>query len=146
MKRSILFASLIFASYQVTGCGTPKDALPTHDPRKYVSGPTDQADWQQEVTGLDEQIKKLKNLRNLHLAKAARAQNQGDRLQFQKNDLLDARRYWAIAEENQQIADRIQKTVVSLEERRNQILIEHGITPPPIEEMPKGEIVPDADE
>lgn len=84
------------------------------------------ATWRDEVTQIDEAIAKLTNLRNLELAKAARAQDQGDRLQFNANNVTDARRYWQEADTSREIAARYQEEIDKLELRRQEILKKHG--------------------
>ncbi|MCH9613391.1 MAG: hypothetical protein SP1CHLAM54_03910 [Chlamydiia bacterium] len=82
--------------------------------------------WQTEVKGINTSIKKLTDLRNLELAKAARYQDQGDRLQFNSNNLVDARRYWDQAEVSREIAARYQEEIDKLELKKNEILKQHG--------------------
>ena len=86
--------------------------------------------WQQEVQELDRWINRLTNRRNLELAKATQAQNQGDRLQFQRNQLLDARRAWDKADTHREIAARLDEEIVKLETKKSLILDEHGIKSP----------------
>lgn len=85
-------------------------------------------DWKAEISEIDQEIDKLKNQRNLYLAKATHLQNQGDRLQFENNNLIDARRAWQQAQIHREIATRIQEEIDTLEKRKNQILEAHGIT------------------
>ena len=88
--------------------------------------------WQQEVETIDQAVIKLTDLRNKELSKAAWAQNQGDRLQFQSHNLLDARRYWNEADTSREIAARYQEEIDKLELRKQEIYEEQGIpyTPP----------------
>ena len=83
-------------------------------------------DWRVEVGEIDKEIDKLTNQRNLYLAKATRLQNQGDRLQFESNNLIDARRAWQQAQIHREIATRIQEEIDGLEKRKQQILETHG--------------------
>ncbi|MCB1110786.1 MAG: hypothetical protein KDK64_07360 [Chlamydiia bacterium] len=83
--------------------------------------------WQQEVTTIDQAIDRLTDLRNKELANAAWAQNQGDRLQFQSHNLLDARRYWNEADTSREIAARYQEEIDKLEVRKKEILENQGI-------------------
>ena len=83
-------------------------------------------DWKSELTEIDQEIDKLKNQRNLYLAKATRLQNQGDRLQFENNNLIDARRAWQQAQIHREIATRIQEEIDGLESRKKQVLEAHG--------------------
>ncbi len=86
--------------------------------------------YQEKITQIDTNIKKLTNLKNLELAKAARAQDQGDRLQFNSNNISDARRYWQEAETSREIADRYQLEINKLNAQKAAIQKEHGIETP----------------
>lgn len=86
--------------------------------------------WQEELCTIDAAIDKLSNLRDLELAKAAQAQNQGDRIQFGGNELLTAKQYWQQAEISREIAARYQEEIDKLEVERASLLREHGITDP----------------
>jgi len=90
--------------------------------------------WEQEVETIDKATKKLTNLRNKELANAAWAQNQGDRLQFQSHNLIDARRYWNEADTSREIAARYQEEIDKLEIRKTSLLNEHGKTSTPSRE------------
>lgn len=83
--------------------------------------------WKQEVSTIDEAVIKLTDLRNKELANAAWAQNQGDRLQFQSHNLIDARRYWNEAETSREIAARYQEEIDKLELRKREVLKRQGI-------------------
>lgn len=89
--------------------------------------------WQQEVSTIDETVIKLTDLRNKELANAAWAQNQGDRLQFQSHNLIDARRYWNEAETSREIAARYQQEIDKLELRKKELLEANGIEYNPTE-------------
>ncbi|WP_316356853.1 hypothetical protein [Candidatus Neptunichlamydia sp. REUL1] len=83
--------------------------------------------WKQEVETIDQAVIKLTDLRNKELSNAAWAQNQGDRLQFQSHNLLDARRYWNEADTSREIAARYQEEIDKLEVRKKEILDQQGI-------------------
>jgi len=85
--------------------------------------------WQVEVTHIDQAVDKLTDLRNKELARATWAQNQGDRLQFNPGELIDARRYWNEAETSREIAARYQVEIDNLELRKSDILKEHNVAP-----------------
>jgi multidrug efflux pump subunit AcrB len=87
--------------------------------------------WQQEVQTIDEAVVKLTDLRNKELSNAAWAQNQGDRLQFQSQNLMDAKRYWNEADASREIASRYQEEIDKLEARKKEILKQQGIEPSP---------------
>lgn len=89
--------------------------------------------WKEEVTSIDDAVVKLTDLRNKELARATWAQNQGDRLQFQHNNLLDARRYWNEAETSRAIAARYQEEIDRLELRKKEVLEREGIEYTPTE-------------
>ena len=86
-----------------------------------------QENWKQEVNTIDQAVIKLTDLRNKELSNAAWAQNQGDRLQFQSQNLLDARRYWNEADTSREIAARYQEEIDKLEVRKKEILDQQGI-------------------
>ena len=83
--------------------------------------------WKQEVETIDQAVVKLTDLRNKELSNASWAQNQGDRLQFQSHNLLDARRYWNEADTSREIAARYQEEIDKLEVRKKEILGQQGI-------------------
>lgn len=85
------------------------------------------AEWKEEVATIDQAVIKLTDLRNKELANAAWAQNQGDRLQFQPHNLIDARRYWNEADTSRQIAARYQEEIDRLELRKQEILKDQGL-------------------
>lgn len=82
--------------------------------------------WQQEVVTIDQAVEKLTDLRNKELANATWAQNQGDRLQFQSHNLIDARRYWNQADSSREIAARYQAEIDKLEARKKILLEKNG--------------------
>ena len=77
-----------------------------------------------ELSEINQELDKLINQRNLYLAKATRLQNQGDRLQFENNNLIDARRAWQQAQIHREIATRIQEEIDILEKRKQKLLQE----------------------
>jgi len=87
--------------------------------------PPDQ--WKQEVENIDNAIKRLTDLRDKELARAARRQNDGDRLQFQSQNLIDAKRAWAEADASREIAERYQQEIDQLQVRRANLLKKHDI-------------------
>lgn len=89
--------------------------------------------WKQEVESIDQAVIKLTDLRNKELSNAAWAQNQGDRLQFQSHNLLDARRYWNEADTSREIAARYQQEIDKLEVRKKEILDQQGVQYQPAE-------------
>lgn len=86
-------------------------------------------EWKNEVVQIDKAVEKLSDLRDLELAKAARYQDQGDRIQFNSNDLIDARRYWAQADASREIAARYQQEIDKLKARRVDLYKQHGERP-----------------
>ncbi|GAB4184808.1 MAG: hypothetical protein Tsb0015_01300 [Simkaniaceae bacterium] len=99
------------------------------DPKKdtAVQGTSEGETWQEQIQKYDSQIRKKTNQKNLHLAKAARAQDQGDRLQFQQGNLLDARRYWQIADYHREQAQLLEKEIQLLQLEKQQLLQKHGV-------------------
>ena len=85
--------------------------------------------WRKEVEDLEQAIGQLVDLRDKELARAARRQNDGDRIIHQYNSLLDARRAWADADAGRRIAARYQKEIDELERQRDAVLRKHGELP-----------------
>lgn len=83
--------------------------------------------WERQVDEIDNEIDKKKNQRNLFLAKAARAQDQGDRLQFNRDNLGEARRFWQVADSYKEKAKLLELEIDLLERKRVQILKENNI-------------------
>ena len=83
-------------------------------------------EWKEEIKQIDKAVEKLTDLRDLELAKAARYQDQGDRLQFRTHDLIDARRYWNQADTSREIAARYQQEIDKLQSRRNLLYKQQG--------------------
>lgn len=77
---------------------------------------------QSEYDDLSQQIKILEDERDKYRAKAARALDQGDRLQFENGMLTDARRYWVLAESYTEIANEIDQKIIELKKRREELL------------------------
>lgn len=115
-KLSFLLCCIVFSSLQLSAKGQEEEALVV----------AVQPGWKNEVAEIDKEIDKLQNQRNLYLAKATRLQNQGDRLQFENNNLIDARRAWQQAQIHREIATRIQEEIDQLEQRKLKILESNG--------------------
>jgi hypothetical protein len=115
-KFSFLLIWFVFSSLHLTAKMQEEEALVV----------AVQPGWKNEVADIDKEIDKLQNQRNLYLAKATRLQNQGDRLQFENNNLIDARRAWQQAQIHREIATRIQEEIDQLEQRKQKILESNG--------------------
>ncbi|MBI5274577.1 MAG: hypothetical protein HY860_05945 [Chlamydiales bacterium] len=81
-----------------------------------------QLQQQQQLDYLDDQIKRLENERDTYKAKAVRAQDQGDRLQFENGMLTDARRYWQFADACNEIAAKIDQQITLLKKQRSELI------------------------
>ena len=94
--------------------------------------------WQEQIGRIDQDIEKKNNLRNLYEAKAARAKNQGDRLQFNSENVTEARRYWQIADYYNAQADLLGKEIEALHEHRSDVLNKYNngkpFSPPPVDD------------
>ncbi len=77
---------------------------------------------QSEIEDLNEQIKDLEDERDKYRARATRAQDQGDRLQFENGMLTDARRYWIAADAYNEVADKIDEQITALKKKRDELL------------------------
>lgn len=82
--------------------------------------------WRKEIEAIDQAVGVLTDLRNKELARAARSQDQGDRLQFQFPNLIDARRAWAEADKSRAVAARYQEEINKLAVRKQEILRQRG--------------------
>ncbi len=83
------------------------------------------ASWKQEVMQIDQQIKDLEELKRGYEAKALRLENQAERLQFKNSEYIIAKRYWELADENRQIAKRIQNDIDTLKEKKQELINAH---------------------
>jgi uncharacterized small protein (DUF1192 family) len=77
---------------------------------------------QMQIEQLDAQIKELKEMKRGYEARAIRAEDQADRLQFEEHFVLETRRYYRIAEINREKAAKIQEEIDRLEAQRSQLL------------------------
>ena len=76
---------------------------------------------QEMLAYLNEEINSLQDLRNKYLAKAARFQNQADRLQFKSESLYEARIYWNMADTARATAEQIEEELIVLKAQRDRI-------------------------
>jgi len=99
-------------------CGSKEapQAKSTHD------APSNMTDWQHEIVAIDQEIEMKTNQMNLFEAKAARAQNLADRLQFNSRDVTEARRYWQLADYYTANAKLLEKEIHDLKVKRQGIL------------------------
>lgn len=78
--------------------------------------------YQSELDQIQSQIHRKINEKNMHLGKAARARDEGDRLQFRDGHLIDARRSWQNADFHEQQARNLDYEIRALEERKARLL------------------------
>jgi len=78
--------------------------------------------YQDQIDQIDAQIKELKEMKRGYEARAIRAENQADRLQFEDHFVLETRRYYRIADENRAKADKIQEEIDRLEAAKSELL------------------------
>jgi len=78
--------------------------------------------YQDQIEQIDAQIKELKEMKRGYVARALRAENQADRLQFEDHFVLETRRYYRIADENRAKAAKIQEEIDRLETLRAGLL------------------------
>jgi hypothetical protein len=77
---------------------------------------------QAQIEKLEAQIEELKEMKRGYEARALRAENQADRLQFEEHFVLETRRYYRIAEENRAKAAKIQEEIDRLEAQKAELL------------------------
>lgn len=92
------------------------NAVPVSDSLAFGSG------YQAELDQIQSQIHRKINEKNMHLAKAARARDEGDRFQFRDGLLIDARRSWQNADFHEQQARNLDQEIRALEERKARLL------------------------
>lgn len=78
--------------------------------------------YQYQIEQIDAQIKELKDMKRGYEARAIRAENQADRLQFEEHFVLETRRYYRIADENRAKAAKIQEEIDRLETERSELV------------------------
>ena len=84
------------------------------------------SDWQEEVGELNQKITILSRWQQGYRMTAQQAQFKADRIQFQQENLVDAKRLWKVAENASQKAQDLQVIINKLVEQRNAILTRHG--------------------
>jgi hypothetical protein len=77
---------------------------------------------QEQIEQIDKEIDELKALKERYLGKAARFQDQGDRLQFYDDYVVEARRYWDLADCALEIVDKIDQEIAMLKAQREKLL------------------------
>lgn len=77
---------------------------------------------QEQVRQIDSEIEELKDMKRGFEGRAIRAENQADRLQFEDKFVLETRRYYQVAEENREKAERVQEEIDRLEARKAELL------------------------
>jgi len=85
-----------------------------------------QGSWQDEVQQMDQQIAELQDLQDKYRSSAQRNTNNAMRWQFQNQNYLDARRAWDKVAQDKQKIQEIQDQIDDLENRKKQLLKEHG--------------------
>lgn len=86
---------------------------------------TSDASWEGQVKELNEKIAVLRRWQEGYRMTAEQAQFKADRLQFEENELIDAKRLWKVAENANQKAQDLQVIIDKLENQRNSILKRH---------------------
>ena len=76
----------------------------------------------EKVEKIDVQIEQLKEKKRGFEGRAVRAENQADRMQFDDESGLETRRYYRVADENREKADRVQEEIDRLEMEKTELL------------------------
>lgn len=76
----------------------------------------------EQIQQIDTQIEELKEKKRGYEARAIWNENQGDRLQFEENYIIETRRYYRLAEENQLKAQKVQEEIERLKAKRELLL------------------------
>lgn len=69
----------------------------------------------ERIEQIDRQIKELSDMKRGYEARAIRAEDQANRLQFEDHFVLETRRYYRIADENRAKAAKVQEEIDRLE-------------------------------
>lgn len=77
----------------------------------------------EQIAQIDEEIKDLELQKEKYLGKAARFQDQGDRLQFIDDYVVEARRYWELSDCALEIVDKIDQELSILRLQRDKLLL-----------------------
>jgi hypothetical protein len=80
------------------------------------------SDDQKSLDQIEKDLQELKDMKLGYEARAIRAEDQADRLQFEDNFVLETRRYYKIAEANRENAARVQEEIDRLEIRKDELL------------------------
>ncbi|HSW72746.1 MAG TPA: hypothetical protein VLG44_05010 [Chlamydiales bacterium] len=116
MKRFFIFLfvplSFILFSFSLGKKNSPEQATaPKH---------------QEEIQEIECQIEKLQKIKKGYESKALYHENQAERLQFIQQEMQTAKKHWIMAEENREIAKKIQKDIDQLEEKKQELLKKYG--------------------
>jgi len=84
---------------------------------------------EQILEKVESKIKELEEMKRGYEAKALSHDSQGDRLQFIQGELDRARMHWELAEQNRQVAKKLQQDIDAYHLKRNQLLEETGKEP-----------------
>lgn len=77
---------------------------------------------QEQIKQIDQEIKELESLKEKFKAKAARYQDQGDRLQFKDHYVTEAKRYWDMADCALEVVKKIDEEIAMLKKRKVTLL------------------------
>ena len=75
-----------------------------------------------QIQQIDQEISELKGMKRGYEAKALRHENLGETRQFESEYTLETRRHYQLAEQNRQIAKKIQADIDRLEEKKKTLL------------------------
>ncbi|MCH9634014.1 MAG: hypothetical protein S4CHLAM7_07500 [Chlamydiae bacterium] len=84
------------------------------------------SNWQSEINELNEKITILTRWQQGYRMTAQQAQFRADRIQFQEDNIVDAKRLWKVAENAKQKAEDLQVIIDGLVQQRNGILTRHN--------------------
>lgn len=124
IKAKLLILGLILIGFSLSSFTLPMGAKV--QPEKTVEEPS----WQQNLDDINEKIVILKKWQEGYRMTAEQAQFKADRLQFEQDNLIDAKRLWKVAENANQKADDLQVIIAKLEAQRNDILRKHNLPIP----------------
>lgn len=124
MKKRVHFILCLFLLFPLAWVSPMSAQL--HAKESKASNTADEPSWQEQVQELNEKITLLKRWQEGYKMTAEQAEFKADRLQFEEDQLIDAKRLWKVAENANQKAEDLQVIIDKLVNQRNIILKRHN--------------------
>ena len=79
-------------------------------------------DCKSKLEEVDKEIQYLEDLKLGLEGRATRYENQAQRLQFEKDQLIEAKRFWNMADQNRKAATELEKKIIEKKKERQQLM------------------------